>query len=1028
MKPIFYMLCRRDCLRVPLLLLALTFSVQLSAQVVSGRITDQSGEPLIGATVLEEGTRNGTVTDAQGNYSLTLTQPNAAVVVSYVGFASQRLETTGGTLDVQLAEGTNLDEVVVTALGITRDKKSLSYAAQEVGSEDLTRVKDANVINSLSGRTAGLQINRSGSGVGGSTRVVMRGNKSTRDNNVLYVVDGIPMYNYSTGQPGDIWGQTNGSGSSGRDGGDAVSNLNPEDIESMTVLKGASAAALYGSQAANGVILITTKKGRDGQTRVDFSSNATFETPTMLPDLQYSYGQTGPGDATSWGPAVSGPDHVTDFFQTGNTFINSIGLTGGNKVAQTYFSYANTTSNGIIPTSELKRHNLTLRQNAAFFNERLDLSATFNYINQRSDNRPTSGLYFNALTGLYAFPRGLNFEDYGENNFEKFDPVRQLNLQNWIVDRDDWQNPYWVLYRNPNFDIRNRYVGTVSLGLKLAEWARISVRGNLDKSFDRYEQHVYAGTSATLTDPNGRFLMSRNEGTSRYGDVILALNKTFDVFSVAANIGSSITDVKLLALNYDSKGAALGGEVLGLRYANIFNIQNTLPGTSFTETQPNRSQLQAVFASLSLGYRDMLYLDVTGRNDWSSTLAFTDNPSFFYPSVGVSAILSEMFDMRSLDFFKIRASYAEVGSGVSPYDTYILNRLTSGGAVTPTEGPLPGVEIRPELSKSFEVGTDLRFWQNRAGLDLTWYKTNTVNQRILINAAPGSGLSRFIINAGDIQNSGIEATLSLVPVQSSDFRWSTNLNYTRNVNEVVELTPLLTGVYELTGGGVNNYDMVIREGHPFGEIQGKGFQYAPNGAILVGDDGAPLAATMDTVLGNPAPDFTLGWNNTINFRDFTLGFLIDGRFGGEVMSITQAVLDRFGVSEETQAARDAGGVTVDAVKASDDSPWSGPIPANIYYTAVGGRDGITEAYIYDGTSVRLRELSVGYNLPRSVMNNVRTGASARISFVGRNLIYFRNDAPFDPDISMGTGTGLQGVDVFSQPAVKSYGLNLQLTF
>lgn len=1007
--------------KIPLLLLCLFASVQAFAQTVSGTVTDgATGEALVGATVTEEGTRNGTTTDANGAFRFNVSNPNGALVVSYTGYQTQRMPLNGSTsVNVALASGVDLDEVVVTALGISREKKSLTYGAQELSSSDLTRVKDANVINSLSGRTAGLQINRSGSGVGGSTRVVMRGQKSTRDNNVLYVIDGVPMFNFSPAQPGDVWGQSGNSGNLGRDGGDAISNINPEDIESMTVLKGASAAALYGSQAANGVILVTTKRGKEGQTRVDFSSNATFESAALKPELQYSYGSR-PGENFSWGDKKSSPDHVNDFFQTGSTYINSIGLTGGNKVAQTYFSYANTTSKGIIPTSELKRHNVTLRETAEFFNGRLNLGANLNYINQRGENRGAQGLYFNPLTGLYLFPRGLNFADYGENNFEKFSDDRKLYLQNWVGSRDDWQNPYWILNRNPNFDTRNRYLGTITVGLKLTDWANLQFRGNMDKTFDSFEQHSYAGTEPTLADLNGRFVRSKSESTVKYGDVLLNLRKDFGNMSVAATIGSSINDIKVLSEYADSKGP-------GLRYPNTFVIQNMIqPGANITQSQPVRSQLQSVFGSLSLGYKNMLYLDVTGRNDWSSTLAFTGSNSFFYPSVGASAILSEMFQMRGINFAKIRASYAQVGNGVNPYDTNIQYSFPAGGAQAPTVGLLPGTEVKSELSKSLEVGADVRFLNNRVGIDLTWYKTNTTNQRIEVSVPIGSGLNRAIVNAGDIQNQGIEATLTLVPVRRQKFEWLTNINFTRNKNEVKELTPILNnGTYTITDGGVNNYDMVIRVGHPYGEIGGKGFQYL-NGAMVVNADGVPLAGA-DTVLGNPAPDFTLGWNNTINFGNISVGFLIDGRFGGEVMSITQAVTDRFGVSKASADARDAGGVKATAVLA-DGTAYTGTIDPEKYYVAVGGRDGITEAYIYDGTSIRLRELSVGYSFPKSATNWISKGAGLRLSFVARNLIYFKNDAPFDPDVAMSTGTGLQGVEVFSQPAVRSFGLNLGLNF
>ena len=986
---------------------------------ISGTVTSAEGEALPGVSIQEVGKSNGTATNGDGKYQISVAD-GATLRFTYTGFASvTRTVGVENVIDIVLEEGTALDEVVVTALGISRSEKSLTYGAQEISSTDLTRVKDPNLINSLSGRTAGLQINRSGSGVGGSTRVVMRGQKSTRDNNVLYVIDGIPMFNFSPAQPGDIWGQSGNSGNVGRDGGDAISNMNPEDIESMTVLKGASAAALYGSQAANGVILVTTKKGKDGQTKIDFSSNATFETPALSPELQFSYGSRG-DENFSWGDKKTSPDHVSDFFQTGATYINSIGLTGGNKLAQTYFSYSNTTSKGIVPTSELKRHNVTIRETAEFLNGRLKLSASLNYINQQGNNRNAQGMYFNPLTGLYLFPRGKNFADYSGANFEKFDDVSKLYTQNWVGSRDDWQNPNWVLNRNPNFDNRDRYLGYISAGLKLTDWATLQFRGNLDKTYDRFEQHSYAGTEATLADINGRFVQNSTNANVKYGDILLNLNKNFEDVSVSAVLGTSISDVKVTSAYADSKGP-------GLRYANTFVIQNILqPGANITQSQPIRTQLQSVFGSVSLGYKSMLYVDVTGRNDWSSTLAFTESTSFFYPSVGATAVLSEMFKMNGINFAKVRASYAQVGNGVGTYDTNIQYSFPAGGAQAPNVGLLPGTKIQNELSKSIEVGANVRFLNNRAGIDLTWYKTNTTNQRIQVSVPQGSGLTYGIINAGDIQNTGIEATLTLTPVRSEKIEWNTQINYTLNRNKVIELTPLLNqGVYTLTDGGVNNYDMVIREGHPFGEISAKGFRYL-NGSIVVGADGVPVAGA-DTVVGNPAPKFILGWNNTVKLGPITLGVLIDGRFGGKVMSVTQAVIDRFGASQATADARDAGGVTTNAVL-EDGSRYTGTIDPEKYYVAVGGRDGITQAYIYDATSIRLRELTVGYTFPKSVTSNLSKNSSLRLSFVGRNLIFFKNNAPFDPDIAMSTGTGLQGVDVFSAPAVRSYGVNLGFTF
>jgi TonB-linked SusC/RagA family outer membrane protein len=1000
--------------------------VLLAQQSVTGKVMDSgTGEALIGATVTEAGTRNGTTTDVTGAFRLNVTSLNATIMVSYVGYASQQVALGGrNTIEISLGVDAQLDEVVVTALGISREKKSLTYSATEVSNEELTRVKDANFVNSLSGKVAGVQINRSASGVGGSTRTVIRGNKSTRDNNVLYVIDGIPMFNYSPAQPGDIWGQSSGSGSPGSDGGDAISNLNPEDIESATVLKGASAAALYGSQAANGVILLTTKKGREGKTEVSYNTNYTVENPLTLPELQFSYGQTAPGSLDSWGSKVSAPDHVTDFFQTGSTFINSLALTGGNSTAQTYFSFAHTGAKGIIPTSKLQRYNLNFRETARFFDNRLELSGNLNYVKQSGENRMTSGLYNNPITGLYFFPRGLNFaKDYGENSYEAYNRTRNVNTQVWTVDKDDQQNPYWVLNRIPRTDDRNRFMASVSAKWKLNSWLSAQIRGNADKTYDSNELRAFASTQTTLADINGRYTLSKNEGTSYYGDALLMIDKPSDKIGFNAVIGTSIFDTRLYSQFFDSKNA-------DLRFANVFGLQNIKqPGATISEGL-SRQQLQSVFASAQIGFKNMLYLDLTGRNDWSSTLAYTSTKSFFYPSVGLSYILSESIKTGGIDFAKLRLSYSQVGNGVSNYDTYPLNSISSvNGLQVNTVGPLPGTELKPELSSSLEAGFDVRTWNNRLTLDFSWYKTNTTNQRVTIAAPQGTGFTGYIINAGDIQNSGIEALLGFKVINTKAFEWNTSFNFTRNVNEVIALDDRLNdGTFTITGAGVNNFASVIRVGGQFGDIQGKLFARDAQGRIIVDNNGKPQTpdANAFDIVGNPNPDFMLGWNNNLRFGSFNVSFLIDGRFGGEVMSITQAMIDELGVSQASADARDAGGVEVNAVRA--DGTAVNKIDAQTWYQAVGGRAGFTENYIYDATNIRLRELAIGYTFPKSVIGKSGIFSDLRLTLVGRNLFFLTKDAPFDPEISMSTGTGLQGVDSFAPPATRSLGLNLSVKF
>lgn len=988
-----------------LLLVVLTASGLSAQKTVRGTVSSTDGEPLIGVSILEKGTSSGTITDYDGSYEIAV-EEGTALEFSYTGYAPQTIVIGAeSTYNVVLREGVNLDEVVVTALGISREKKSLTYASQEVSGEALTDVKDVNAINALSGKAAGVFINRNGSGVGGSTRIVLRGNKSLTDNEPLFVIDGVPMINSRQGDQVNLFG-------GGIDSGDGISNLNPDDIESMTVLKGASAAALYGSQAANGVILITTKKGKAGSAKINFSTSLLTENAAYRPDLQYSYGQTSEGAEFSWGEKVNASDHVEDFFQTGVNWINSLSISGGNEMMQTYFSYSNTRAKGIVPTNELDRHNFTLTETGNFYDGKLEISGSASFINQEVQNRPASGLYFNPLTGLYFFPRGLDFTTF-QDNFEVFSPDRNFNVQNWVADRDIQQNPYWILNRNLNTQTRNRIIASLSAKIKLSNWLDLKIRGNKDKALDEVKQQIFASTQATLADANGRYILNRLDNDQTYADAILSANKQLDNLSINTNIGMSHRRVEFAQDNFDSKDA-------DLRFANIFSLQNiNQPNANFSQDL-TRTKLNAAFASVSLGLSSTYYLDATVRNDWASSLP---DQSFLYYSVGGSVVLSELMNSTSIDFLKLRASYATVGNDVAAYvanartDNHEISSVT--GLNVNRVGPIPGTTLEPELSKSIEIGLDLRTFNNRLSLDLAYYKTNTTNQFIRISAPAGSGFSQYLVNAGDVQNAGIEAFLGVDLVQGKDFSWNVSLNAAANTNEILELHPALdNGEFFINDAGVNSYAMVIRTGGSFGDIYGRTFARDANGNILL-DGGAPqpTEGALEFV-GNPNPDFMAGLNNTLTFKGVTLRFLIDGRFGGEVMSITEALLDEFGVSQRTADARDAGGVNVNGTT----------VDAETYYTAVGGRSGITENYVYDATNIRMREVSLGFNLPKSFTDGLGFLQSARLSLVGRNLFFLSNNAPFDPDVTFSTGVGFQGVDVFSLPSTRSFGFNLSLGF
>jgi len=1011
----------KNKLLIALLLFFSMISSTFAQSTISGVVTGaDDGQGIPGVNVVVEGTTQGTITDMDGNYSLPVAENATALVFTFVGYNAQTVAINGQTsINITLKPTlTALNEVVITAMGISREKKSLAYSAQQVDGDELTTVKDANVINSLSGKVAGLFINKSASGAGGSTRVILRGNKSTRNNQPLYVIDGIPVLNYSPDQPTSVWGGSNANGSVGRDGGDIISSLNPDDIESISVLKGASAAALYGSQAANGAIMITTKKGQVGSAKLTYSTSYTFDNVMNTPEMQFDYGQTSEGSVDSWGDkGVNAPDHVSDFFRGGSTFINSLTFSSGTEQAQTYLSYANTASKGVIPNSKFSRHNFDVKETANFFDGKLDVTAHMNYVHEEGENRPSTGLYFNPLTGLYFFPRGLDFSEY-KDNYEVYDPSRNLDAQNWISDNDNQQNPYWIINRNRSYDKKDRIFANVLLKYNLSENLNIVARGNVDKSFTGFEQQIYATTQGTLAESNGRFVKSNTNGTQLYGDLLINYNKYFgEDINLTVNAGTSIRDTRIYSEYFDSKGA-------NLRYANIFSLQNiNQVDAAFNIYQSeSRRQLQSVFANAQLGYKGTFYLDVTGRNDWSSTLP---DKSYFYPSIGVSAIISEMVDAEWLSFGKVRLSHAVVGNDVDPY---VLNERHTISSVTglqfATVGLLPGTELKPEISSSTEFGMDFRFFNSRLNVDLSLYKTSTENQFIEIGAPLGSGYSFYLVNAGIIENQGIEAMVEVVPITNNDFEWSIALNFTKNTNTVKELHENLpNGEYYLTEPGVNNYAMMLREGGSFGDIYGKKFRRASNGNIIVSEDGSPLAAEGGLeYVGNSNPDYMLGISNNFKYGNFNLRFLIDGRFGGQVMSITEAMNDELGVSKATADARDNGGVDM-AAEYEDGTAFVGKIDADKFYKAVGGRAGITEYYTYDATNIRMRELSLGYYIPlkSKVFTNVK------FSLVARNVFFFMNNAPFDPDISMSTGTALQGIDTFSLPSTRSFGFNLVFT-
>ena len=982
---------------------------------VTGRVVDPAGEPLIGATIMVEGTKDGTVTDIDGNFTINTTS-KAKLIISYVGYTAQTiLVGDKTTIDVTLKEVANtMNEVVVTALGIKRAEKALSYNVQSVGSNELTRNKDANFVNSLNGKVAGVNISKSASGVGGATRVIMRGAKSIEgDNNVLYVIDGIPIFNFSGGRDSGIMGE-------GRVSSEGIADLNPEDIESISVLAGPSAAALYGSNAANGAILITTKKGKEGRVDISFSSSADFSSPLLMPEFQNTYGNK-LGSYESWGEKLATPssyDPKKDFFRTGTNFINALTLNMGNEFNQTFASVATTNSRGIVPNNTYDRYNFTIRNTTRMFKNKVQLDLGASYIKQKDNNMVSQGEYWNPIVAAYLFPRGESFE--GIKTFERYDNVRNFPTQYWPISDSRFanQNPYWTAYRNLAPDDKDRFMFNAGLTYNIFDWLSVAGRIRLDKTFITSERKIYASSFNYFAKENGAYDYYDYKDHQTYIDAIANINKTFGKFSLAANVGYSYSDYASLTRGY-------GGNLVLV--PNKFSLNNINPSDSKIREAGGDSKVRnvAAFASAELGWRSMVYLTLTGRNDWNSRLVNSSEESFFYPSVGLSGVISEMTKLPSfISYLKVRGSYTEVGSPVS------RSGMTPGTITTPiVGGSLKSTDIYPftdykaERTKSYEFGLTARFWK-KLSFDFTWYKSNTYNQTFIGELPESSGYKAVYLQAGNVENRGVEMALGY----SDNFgglQWNSSLVYSKNVNEIKEMVkdyyhPLSPKPINIPEVSKDNGRVLLKVGGSINDIYARKVLAKDNqGFVNVSPSGGMNLETVEPIyLGKTTPDFTMGWNNNFTYKNFGLSFLINARVGGIVTSSTQALLDRFGVSKASADARDAGGVMI---------PNQGLYDAKKYYTLVAtGENDLAGYYTYSATNVRLQELTLSYKFNSKLFNNVIKDLT--LSFVATNpwMIYCK--APFDPELTASTGTYGQGNDYFMQPSLKSYGFSVKFKF
>ena len=997
---------------------------------VQGRVTDASGQPVIGASVIVRGTTLGVSTDAEGRFALEVPAPAASryLEISYLGYETASIPVGSRTsFSVTLQESSSeIEQVVVTALGIKREEKALSYNVQQIGAEEITTVKDANFMNSLAGKVAGVTINASSSGVGGATKVVLRGNKSiSQSSNALYVIDGIPMYNFGGG---------GGTEFDSKGATESIADINPEDIESISVLTGAAAAALYGSNAANGAVMITTKKGEAGALKVTLSSNTEFLNPFVLPEFQNRYGTGLNGSASgssvySWGqkltPAARTGYTPEDFLETGHVYTNAVTVSGGTDKNQTYFSAASVNSDGIIPNNEYDRYNFTFRNTSYFLKDKLRLDASASYIYQQDQNMTNQGVYSNPLVPAYLFPRGTDFDAY--RIFERYNPASKLMEQFWSSDLEGgdlrMQNPYWIAYRNLRNTDKKRYLLSFSASYDILPWLNVAGRVRIDNANSLYTQKLYASSNTTITDggKNGHYTEQREYDTQTYADVMVNINKTFgDDWSLQANVGASINNVKTDLLSYR-------GPIQENGLPNVFNVFDLDDSKKRAEKSGWQEQTQSIFASVEVGWKQMLYLTVTGRNDWASQLAESPESSFFYPSVGLSWVPTSLWDMgEAVTYLKLRGSIASVGMPFPRHLTIPTYEYDATNKVWTAKTHYPIGDLYPERTRTYELGLDARLWRH-ISLSASWYWADTYNQTFDPQISVSSGYSTIYLQTGHVRNTGVELSAGYDNTWR-DFRWATNFTFSWNKNEIVELvhnythpeTGELITKERLEIKGLGKAKYILKPGGTLGDLYtNSDLVYNKEGFIEVDKSGNVAVKDdymEDIYLGSVFPKYNLAWRNDFSWKGVNLGVLFTARIGGICYSATQANMDLYGVSEASAAARDAGGVLINGRQTIDAQKW---------YQAIGSQSGLPQYYTYSATNFRLQELSLGYTLPAKWF---RDRMRMTVSFVGRNLWMIYCKAPFDPEAVASTGLNYQGIDYFMMPSLRSLGFNVKFQF
>ncbi|WP_203558648.1 SusC/RagA family TonB-linked outer membrane protein [Bacteroides sp. 51] len=990
---------------------------------ITGTVKDTNGESVIGANVSVEGTTIGTITDLDGAFNLEVPE-NGQLVVSYIGYVKQVISINKNrSFTITLKEDSEmLTEVVVTALGIKREKKALGYAMQEVKTDVFSENRSTSVSNLLQGKVAGVQISQSGSGVGGPTRVILRGLNSLSGNNApLWVVDGLPILDNANGT-------LQFSYSSG------AADLNPDDIESISVLKGANAAALYGSRAQNGAIVITTKKGKEGKVQFEYNGYVSASKAYDSYKLQDVYGQGTNGQYTmaaqgSWGPKMEGQmipnwrkeyygdqsyqdyamlpqkNVIDDFFRTGMNYVNSVSATGGNENLNARFSFTDSRNEGILPNESMVKQNYNL--NVELKNKYVTIGGKVAYFREKVKNRPMN--FYGVWENMIQIPRNIRLQDLSN-------PIgKDGYIVNWAGDGKVRHNPYgFITDGNGNELNRDRLQGQLILSGNITDYLKLTGRIGLDRISDNLEvTEVHRNKAA---NPRDLITIDNSTREELNADLMLNFDKRFNDFSISANLGIATYYNKYKGL------AAESGEAIIPDFIALSNGLTKLATQGF-----NSKRINSILGNATVGYKGYAYLDVTARNDWSSTLP-SSNWSYFYPSASLSGILSDIFKMPKEYFLKVRGSIAQVGNDTSPYALYNVYTLSTIGNLTvgQTSTTYPLADLKPEKTTSWELGFDYRMFNNRLGFDFTYYKSTTTNQILSMSVPASSGYTNKRINAGKMESKGIELMVNGTPIMTKDWRWDVTLNWGKNTTRNVELDEKIKRYTFPLTNNVKIGKVVIDEGGRFGDIVSTAYQRNDDGRILVDDSGLPLINTKsEQVIGNMTPDWTGSFSTTLAYKNIVFSALVDVRYGGEFLSLTDALASGAGNSARTLEGRE--GMVVDGIVKSTGQENAKEVSAQQYYAVIAGSYPVGEEFLHDATYVKLREISIGYTLPATWLRKTPI-SNVKVSVVGRDLFNIYKAAPVNAEFAQNSQDVFQAFELASFPSTRTVGFSLNVKF